>query len=67
MPSLPNSIAGTPQSPYYAVIFTSQRTDGDRGYGRMVDRMATLASQIPGFLGMESVGDSKGLGVTVSY
>jgi heme-degrading monooxygenase HmoA len=67
MPSLSNSIARTPQSPYYAVIFTSQRTDGDRGYGRMADRMATLASQIPGFLGMESVRDLKGLGITVSY
>jgi heme-degrading monooxygenase HmoA len=67
MPSLPNSIARTPQSPYYAVIFTSQRTDGDRGYARMADRMATLASQIRGFLGMESVRDSKGLGITVSY
>ena len=67
MPSVPNSIARTPKPPYYAVIFTSQRTDSDRGYGRMADRMATLASQIPGFLGMESVRDSKGLGVTVSY
>jgi heme-degrading monooxygenase HmoA len=33
----------------------------------MADRMATLASQIPGFLGMESVRDLKGLGITVSY
>jgi heme-degrading monooxygenase HmoA len=33
----------------------------------MADRMATLASQMPGFLGMESVRDSKGLGITVSY
>jgi len=33
----------------------------------MADRMATLASKMPGFLGMESVRDSKGLGITVSY
>jgi len=33
----------------------------------MADRMATLASQMPGFLGLESVRDSKGLGITVSY
>ena len=33
----------------------------------MADRMATLASQMPGFLGMEFVRDSKGLGITVSY
>jgi hypothetical protein len=32
----------------------------------MADRMATLASQVFGFLGMESVRDSKGLGITVS-
>ena len=61
------SLGKTPSPPYYAVIFTSQRTVGDRGYGRMADRMATLASQMPGFLGMESVRDSKGLGITVSY
>jgi hypothetical protein len=30
IPSPPASIARTPQPPYYAVIFTSQRTDGDR-------------------------------------
>ena len=31
--------AGTPPPPYYAVIFTSQRTEGDRGYDRMAERM----------------------------
>ncbi len=33
----------------------------------MADRMATLASQMPGFLDLESVRDSNGLGITVSY
>src|SRR5437016_3248690 len=28
------SLAKTPSPPYYAVIFTSLRTKGDRGYGR---------------------------------
>ena len=32
----------------------------------MADRMTTLASQMPGFLGLESVRDSKGLEITVS-
>ncbi|HTN65357.1 MAG TPA: antibiotic biosynthesis monooxygenase, partial [Burkholderiaceae bacterium] len=27
------SIAETPNPPYYAVIFTSVRTEGDDGYG----------------------------------
>ena len=33
----------------------------------MADRMVTLASQIPGFLGVESVRGADGLGITVSY
>jgi len=49
------------------VIFTSQRTDVDDGYGAMGDRMVELASQQPGFLGVESVRDAGGLGITVSY
>lgn len=67
MSSSSNSIAQTPQPPYYAVIFTSLRTDGDRGYGRMAERMMELAAQQPGFLGIESARDASGLGITVSY
>ncbi|RED64919.1 antibiotic biosynthesis monooxygenase family protein [Cohnella lupini] len=52
---------------YYAVIFTSLRTEGDNGYGRMADRMAELASKQPGFISVESVRDSSGTGITVSY
>ncbi len=58
-------IASTPQPPYYAVIFTSLRTEGDRNYGAMAERMATLAAEQPGYLGAESARD--GLGITVSY
>jgi heme-degrading monooxygenase HmoA len=58
-------IASTPKPPYYAVIFTSLRTDGDEGYAAMADRMVELASQQPGFLGIESVREN--LGITVSY
>jgi heme-degrading monooxygenase HmoA len=49
------------------VIFTSQRTAVDDGYGATGDRMVELASQQPGFLGVESVRDAGGLGITVSY
>jgi heme-degrading monooxygenase HmoA len=59
--------ACTPEPPYYAVIFTSTRTDGDRGYGAMSDRMVELASQSAGFLGVESARGAHGLGITVSY
>jgi heme-degrading monooxygenase HmoA len=47
------------------VIFTSVRTAGDDGYGRTADRMAELAAQQPGYLGVESARD--GVGITVSY
>lgn len=57
--------AQTPEPPYYAVIFTSHRTEGDNGYAEMADRMVELASQQPGFLGVESA--REGVGITVSY
>ncbi|GMK37358.1 hypothetical protein PCCS19_04110 [Paenibacillus sp. CCS19] len=63
-----SGIAKTPQPPYYAVIFTSERTDGDLGYGAMADKMVELASSQPGFLGVESSNrDEERLGITVSY
>ena len=58
-------IAKTPEPPYYAVIFTSLRTEGDNGYGDMADEMVALAAKQPGYLGIESARD--GLGITVSY
>ncbi|MGO4371485.1 antibiotic biosynthesis monooxygenase [Paenibacillus sp. MCAF20] len=56
-----------PDGSYYAVIFTSKRTDGDQGYGHMADRMEELAGKQPGFIGVESVRDAAGVGITVSY
>ena len=58
-------IAKTPPPPYYAVIFTSVRTDGDNGYAAMADRMMELAKNQPGFLGVESAREQ--IGITVSY
>jgi len=58
-------IANTPEPPYYAVIFSNHRTQVDEGYEDMAIRMVELASQQPGFLGVESVREE--LGVTVSY
>lgn len=58
-------IASTPQPPYYAVIFTSLRTNRDEGYGETALLMEKMASEQPGFLGMESA--REGLGITVSY
>ena len=59
--------ARTPEPPYYAVIFSSRRTEGDHGYAAMAERMAALAARRPGFLGMESVRGADGVGITVSY
>lgn len=59
--------AKLPEPPYYAVIFSSQRTAGENGYGHMADRMVELAAEQPGYLGVESVRASDGFGITVSY
>jgi len=58
-------IANTPKPPYYAVIFTSLRTEETAGYGETADKMVELASKQPGFLGVESARGS--VGITVSY
>ena len=60
-----SAIADTPRPPYYAVIFSSVRTDGDDGYGAMAGRMLELAARQPGFLGVESAREE--VGITVSY
>lgn len=59
--------ANTPEPPYYAVIFASQRTEGDHGYEAVAARMVELAATQPGYLGIESVRDSSGFGLSVSY
>ena len=62
-----SDFAPLPDPPYYAVIFTSQRRDGDKGYDAMAARMVELAAQQPGYLGVESSRDGAGFGITVSY
>lgn len=58
-------IAKTPPPPYYAVIFSSLRTDVAEGYAETAQRMLELAAEQPGYLGVEGV--REGLGITVSY
>lgn len=53
------------QTPYYAVIFTSKRTNLEEGYAEMADKMVALAQQQTGFLGVESARNE--IGITVSY
>ncbi|WP_282016144.1 antibiotic biosynthesis monooxygenase family protein [Marinifilum flexuosum] len=58
-------IAKTFKTPYYAVIFSSVRAEGDNGYSEMADTMIELAQTQAGFLGVESARNE--LGITVSY
>lgn len=66
-----SGLAGTPEPPYYAVIFTSTRAagggDGPGGddYEDTAARMVALASRQPGFLGVDSARED--VGITVSY
>jgi heme-degrading monooxygenase HmoA len=59
--------ASLPVPPYYVVAFSSCRTEGDNGYDRMADTMVQLASEQPGFLGVESARGIDGFGITNSY
>ena len=58
-------IAKTPEPPYYAVIFSSLRTEEIEGYAEMADLLVELASMQEGFMGIESARNE--LGITVSY
>lgn len=58
-------IAKTPKPPYYAVIFSNLQSNDHEGYAETAARMVELATDQPGFLGIESVREE--LGITVSY
>jgi heme-degrading monooxygenase HmoA len=62
-----SGFAKTPEPPYYAVIFTARRTEGDHGYKDMAQAMFKLALEQPGCIGVESVRGADGLGITVAY
>ncbi len=50
-----------------AVIFLSRLRDPAPGYAETAERMAMLAREMPGFLGMHSVRDGDGSGITISW
>ena len=58
-------IANTPKPPYYAVIFSSLRTEINDGYDEAAIRMEELAKKQEGYLGIESARNE--VGITVSY
>lgn len=51
--------------PYYAVIFTSLRSEADEGYSEMAGLMEEMCRQQPGFLGMDHARNE--IGITVCY
>jgi heme-degrading monooxygenase HmoA len=59
------------EPPYYAVVFTSVKTEsadgGSDAYGETAERMEERVKGIPGFLGMDIAGSPGGLTVTVGY
>ena len=58
-------IAKTPNSNYYAVIFTSILEGDDPMYHKVSDQLVGLAKEQAGFLGIESARND--IGITVSY
>lgn len=62
-----SKIVKTPNSPYYSVIFTSQRTDVDNNYEAVSDKMLEYAQEIDGFLGVETLRNGGGFGITITY
>ena len=58
-------IVTTPRPPYYAVIFTSCKTNENTGYSEMATNMIELAKTQSGFLGFESAREE--IGISDSY
>ena len=50
-----------------AVIFMSRLRDPAPGYAEAAARMVELARTMPGFLGMRSMRDADGTGITISW
>ena len=59
--------AKTPKDHYYAVIFSSQLNEEHDGYHEMGEKMFEIASDQPGYFGLETARDGTNFGITVSY
>lgn len=51
--------------PYYAVIFTSTRTEGNNGYSEMAQKMEDLAKKQPGYIDFEAARGE--INISISY
>ena len=54
-------------TPYYAVIFSSKKSENLKGYAEMNAVIYDEVEQIEGYLGYENVGDQDGNGIHISY
>jgi heme-degrading monooxygenase HmoA len=62
------SLAENLTPPYYAATLNERQDDlRDKNHIAPTDEMVTLATRQPGFLGLESSRDQKGIHKTVSY
>ncbi|MGW0879013.1 antibiotic biosynthesis monooxygenase family protein [Streptomyces sp. NPDC002671] len=67
-PVAPVSPTPTFEPPYYAVVFTSLRTENDPdGYQRTAAHLSGLVKDIPGFLGEDFAHTPGGLAISVAY
>ncbi|WP_151774652.1 antibiotic biosynthesis monooxygenase family protein [Streptomyces abyssomicinicus] len=55
------------EPPYYAVVFTSVRSQEQDGYGETAARMEELVKDVPGYLGMDHAQTPGGPAITVGY
>lgn len=63
-----SGFAKLPPPPYYAVIFSSQRSaEGEEDYAATATYLFELVQSQPGFLGAESTRGADGFGITVAY
>ena len=62
------NITVTPKPPYYAVIFTSIHTDKiEDKYNELNDNLMDKITNLPGFLGVDSVRTENKVGITTIY
>jgi heme-degrading monooxygenase HmoA len=57
----------SPDTPYYAVIFTSRKAENTKGYAEVAERLRTLCEAQPGFLNMVHATTDDGDSVTSCY
>lgn len=53
--------------PYYAVIFSSIRTDNNEGYEDMDNAIYQKVKDFQGYLGHEALRNENGFGIHISY